>query len=297
MTADSAGEGGKHLPTSRRNHTEREQAALAELSQSALRGEPLPTLFNSAIALVRESLQVRFCDLLELMPGGKTLIVRAGVGWNPGYVGQATVSAEASSQAGYALGINRRVVVDDLREELPFQPSPLLLEHGVISSVMVIIPGSDRPFGLLGAYSSKRRNFSQEEIDFLQSVANIIAIAVQRNYDEQAVRRSEAHFRGLLESAPDAIVIVDAEGEIKLVNKETEKLFGYSRQELLGQRVEMLVPDATSNIIRDIAPSTLPSRACAPWVWGWNCSDTAKTARSFLLKSASVPCTRQTGCW
>ncbi len=243
MTADSAGEGGKHLPTSRRNHTEREQAALAELSQSALRGEPLPTLFNSAIALVRESLQVRFCDLLELMPGGKTLIVRAGVGWNPGYVGQATVSAEASSQAGYALGINRRVVVDDLREELPFQPSPLLLEHGVISSVMVIIPGSDRPFGLLGAYSSKRRNFSQEEIDFLQSVANIIAIAVQRNYDEQAVRRSEAHFRGLLESAPDAIVIVDAEGEIKLVNKETEKLFGYSRQELLGQRVEMLVPE------------------------------------------------------
>ena len=135
------------------------------------------------------------------------------------------------------------MVVDDLREELPFQPSPLLLEHGVISSIMVIIPGSVRPFGVLGAYSSKRRNFSQEEIDFLQSVANIIAIAVQRNYDEQAVRRSEAHFRGLLESAPDAIVIVNAEGEIKLVNKETEKLFGYSRQELLGQRVEMLVPE------------------------------------------------------
>ena len=242
MAADSAGEGGKRLST-RRNHTEREQAALAELSQSALRGEQLPTLFNSAIALVRESLQVRFCDLLELMPRSKTLIVRAGVGWKPDYVGQGTVSAEASSQAGYALEINRRVVFDDLREELPFQPSPLLLEHGIVSGVMVIIPGSLGPFGLLGAYSSKRRNFSQEEIDFLQSVANIIAIAVQRNYDEQAVRRSEVHFRGLLESAPDAIVIVNAEGEIRLVNKETEKLFGYSRQELLGQRVEMLVPE------------------------------------------------------
>ena len=243
MAADSAGDGNKHLSTSRHRSTAREQAALAELSQSALRGEELSTLFNSAVVMVRESLQVRFCDLLELIPGSKALIMRAGVGWNPGYVGQATVSAEAGSQAGYALEINRRVVVDDLREELPFQPSPLLVEHGVISGVMVIIPGSLGPFGLLGAYSSTQRNFTQKDIDFLQSVANIIAIAVQRNYDEQAVRRSEVHFRGLLESAPDAIVIVNAAGEIKLVNKETEKLFGYSRQELLGQRVEMLVPE------------------------------------------------------
>jgi protein-histidine pros-kinase len=243
MAADSEGERSKHSSASRHRSAEREQAALAELSQSALRGEDLPTLFNSALAMVRESLQVRFGDLLELLPGSKALIMRAGVGWNPGHVGQATVSAEAGSQAGYALEINRRVVFDDLREELPFEPSRLLLEHGVISGVMVIIPGSLGPFGLLGAYSATQRNFTQKDIDFLQSAANIIAIAVQRNYDEQAVRRSEAYFRGLLESAPDAIIIVNAAGDIKLVNKETEKLFGYSRQELLGQRIEMLVPE------------------------------------------------------
>jgi PAS domain S-box-containing protein len=243
MAADSTGGHSKQTSTPARRNSDREQAALAELSQSALRGDRLPSLFNSALALVRESLQVRFCDLLEVMPGGHTLLMRAGVGWKPGYVGQATVSAEANSQAGYALESNRRVIVDDLREELPFQPSQLLLDHGIISSVTVIIPGSLGPFGLLGAHSSTQRSFTQEDINFLQSVANIIAIAIQRNYDEQAVRRSEAHFRGLLESAPDAIVIVDAKGEIKLVNKETEKLFGYSRQELLGQRVEMLVPE------------------------------------------------------
>ena len=61
--------------------------------------------------------------------------------------------------------------------------------------------------------------------------------------DVTARRRSEARFRALVETAPDAMVIVDGRGLIELVNTQTEKLFGYARDELLGQTVEILVPE------------------------------------------------------
>ncbi len=60
--------------------------------------------------------------------------------------------------------------------------------------------------------------------------------------DITARRRDEAKFRGLLEAAPDAMVIVDSGGRITLVNYQVQRLFGYSREELLGQPVELLVP-------------------------------------------------------
>jgi PAS domain S-box-containing protein len=75
----------------------------------------------------------------------------------------------------------------------------------------------------------------------LQTENGTLSMSAIRDISDR--KKAEAKFRGLLESAPDAIVIVDQSGHIVLVNAQTERLFGYLRAELLGQSIEILVPE------------------------------------------------------
>lgn len=71
--------------------------------------------------------------------------------------------------------------------------------------------------------------------------ASTLAMSTIRDLSEQ--KKAEQKFRSLLESAPDAIIIVDRHGLMQLVNSQTEKLFGYARSQLINQKIEMLLPD------------------------------------------------------
>ncbi|MCE9537619.1 MAG: PAS domain S-box protein [Bacteroidetes bacterium] len=76
------------------------------------------------------------------------------------------------------------------------------------------------------------------------SVIGVVAAA--RDITER--KKSESKFLGLLESAPDAIVIINGSGEIQLVNSQTERLFGYKREEIIGKEIEILIPSSYKDV-------------------------------------------------
>jgi diguanylate cyclase (GGDEF)-like protein/PAS domain S-box-containing protein len=91
--------------------------------------------------------------------------------------------------------------------------------------------------------------FAAEEIDTLTGLGDLIGMALERcdalEREQQLIaerHRADRKFEDLLEAAPDAIVVVDSEGVIRLINRQTEVLFGYGRDELLGQPIEALLP-------------------------------------------------------
>jgi signal transduction histidine kinase/DNA-binding response OmpR family regulator len=154
------------------------QAAVAELGQRALAGLDLPALLDESASLVSRILGVSFAAVSESTPGGDTPALRAGFGWTP------RALAEGLG-AGLALLADEPLIFEDLRNETRFLPPTLLTDHEVVSGLSVLIHGRDRPYGTLGAFCDRPRSFTQDDVHFLQAVANVLAAAIQRARDEQ----------------------------------------------------------------------------------------------------------------
>jgi len=135
------------------------------------------------------------------------------------------------------------------REELLGQPVELLLperfyqRHRAERAAYSRAPRT-RPMGLdrelWGRRKSGQEFLVQISLSPIDSDGEAYVTSIIR--DVTAQRAAEARFRALLESAPDGIVVVDSSAAIVIVNSQTERLFGYTREELIGQPIEMLVP-------------------------------------------------------
>jgi PAS domain S-box-containing protein len=226
------------------------QALVAELSQSALAGTDLTTLMNSAVTLIAQSLKVEYCKVLELLPNGEVLLLRAGVGWQPGLVGKATVGADINSQAGYTLFTNKPVIVNDLRTETRFTGPQLLHDHQVVSGMSVIIHGLERPFGILSAHTTQARNFSQDEIYFLQAVANILATANDRQKMEDALRESEQRWQLAVQGTNDGIWDWNVKTSEVFFSTRWKEMLGYEEQEISNHLDECLTRIHPDDIVR-----------------------------------------------
>lgn len=163
-----------------------QQEVVALLSQIALASLDLDLheyMQEVAVFLAR-TLEVHYAKILELDPSGDTLTLRAGYGWKKAMIADTTKFKSKSSVAGYTLLSKKPVVIRDLREERSLSGLPHLRIHGVKSGISVIIPGGKSPYGVLGVYSKTLKTFTDDDLNFLQSIANVLALCFERRKAE-----------------------------------------------------------------------------------------------------------------
>jgi PAS domain S-box-containing protein len=207
-----------------------QQEAVARLGQQALHSSDIEPFFQEAANQVVQILAADYCEILELSPGTDQLILRAGVGWLPGYVGQAILRAGIGSQAGFTIQAGVPVIVENLPAEKRFTPPILLLDHGVTSGMTVIIPGKERPYGILGVHARSRRVFSNHDANFLQNVANLLASAITRLAIEKELITNRDQLAVVLEGIGEGITVQDQQGRLVFANDLAAQLSGYENR-------------------------------------------------------------------
>jgi two-component sensor histidine kinase len=177
-----------------------QQKLLAELGVTALHGGlNFDQLLHEAARLTAEGMRADFGKVLQYIPEKRCFLVRAGVGWEPGIVGVTTIGDDLASPAGFALRTGLPVISNHLETEERFQTPEVLVRHGIRRAMNVILQGEGKPFGVLEVDSRSEHEFGALDFAFLEGAANILGMAIERDRNEQNLKRSEQNLKAALE--------------------------------------------------------------------------------------------------
>lgn len=232
----------------------RQQTAVAALGQRALAEASIDEVIADAVATVADILDAELVKVLELTRDQKHLMIRAGAGFDPSLFGKPLVPNGNDTQAGYTLDRKRPVIVDDLSQETRFHGAPLLHDYGVVSGMTVTIGAGTESFGILGAHSRSPRHFTEDDANFLESVANVIASSMGRYRALQMLEQQREWLRVTLASIGDAVIATDIEGRVTFMNAIASRLTGWSSEEVEGRQL-----DEVFNIINETTRAKAPN--------------------------------------
>jgi signal transduction histidine kinase/HAMP domain-containing protein/ActR/RegA family two-component response regulator len=218
-----------------------QQTAIAALGQFALTENDMAPLLNQAGLLVAHTLELEYSAVWERLPDGQ-LLLQAGAGWKRGCVGETKMPGDNRSQTGLTLNSGEMIALPDHRTETQFTVPSLFAEHGIVGGVTVAIPTRGRPFGVIGAHTRQRHDFTPDEMQFLMAVATVLGMAVER-------RRAEAEIEKVASFAklnPEATMEFAEDGTINYFNDAAQQLASSAGK----SHPRDVLPAEISNIIR-----------------------------------------------
>ena len=222
----------------------KQQTVFARFGELALKSDDLDQILTEACRLAGEALGTDLAKVVQLQDDGKTMVVRAGVGWAPNVVGVATITAAEDTSEGHCLRTGEPMISPDIAKETRFKYPQFLIENGVRAVAnVIIIGGHDRPpFGVLQIDSRVPREFTESDTLFLRSYANLLAAAVDRIRVTNEGRDKEEQLRLILQQtvATRTRELTEANDRLKAEAEERGRVEEALRQSLKMEAVGQL---------------------------------------------------------
>ncbi len=167
-----------------------QQAAIAALGQKALVEPLLSNVLGQAVEVLAKTLEVEYAAVLEMLSERQGFALKARVGWDlPS--GTQMGDTSHSSMAAFTIANAAPVVTEDAEHEQRYEVHELFRDRGIQSGISVVVPGPQRPYGVLCVHSKAKLRFSEDDVHFCQSIANVIANALERNRIEKILADNE----------------------------------------------------------------------------------------------------------
>jgi PAS domain S-box-containing protein len=234
---------------------DRVQRVVRDIHEVLVRADDAATLKAEVCEVLTASDPYVFAWIGAVADESAEIVPEAVAGVDEGYVETITVTADDSETGagpgGRAVRTGELQVIQDIREDDAFAPwREAASERGVRSVATIPLAAAGQRHGVLGVYADRAEAFGESERTLLSTIGESVALALERVALHEAVQEAKRRYEGVVEAAPEAILIADRAGTILEANRAAGDLFECDPSALVGRDQETLHPDGATERYR-----------------------------------------------
>ncbi|HEY0834883.1 MAG TPA: chemotaxis protein CheB [Azospirillum sp.] len=212
-----------------------QQRLIAELSQKALSGPELPPLIKEAVRLVAGALGVEHVAVFAPSADVTALVLVEGIGWPASREPPPPTPIDQPSHIGYAFRSRQPLLVADFADEQWRHVAPPFPDDGIAGGLAVPFGDGETPLAVLAAYSRQAGRFMREDLEFVQAVANVLGLAMNRANTLKAVRTARDFAESIIDTVREPLLVLDEALAVVMANRAFHLTFSVTPDDTLGR--------------------------------------------------------------
>ncbi|MFP5245727.1 MAG: GAF domain-containing protein, partial [Thermoanaerobaculia bacterium] len=205
-----------------------QQNAVVELGLHAIRERDVDALLQKAVTIAAQTLGTGRGMVWQARPEQNDFIQRSHFGWDE-LPPDVSIPADDGTLARFLVAGDQPAIVTDLGDDTPYEKPAIMRDYGIASMVAAIIRGRKHAWGFLSVHSLTPRSFDANDVQFMESLANVLALAIERREHELAERRERELLRTIFDNIPVMISISFPSGLVYR-NPECERVLGWTEE-------------------------------------------------------------------